>query len=74
MAEERATHGPNIVLAAQLSDALCVAYHAFVEAHPGEVSPATATNGGLGGNGETPDHCPRARQPEGGGTGLVGCL
>jgi hypothetical protein len=27
MAEERAAHGPNLVLAAQLSDALCVAYH-----------------------------------------------
>jgi hypothetical protein len=47
MSEERAAHGPNIVLAEQLSDALYMAYHAFVEAHPGEVSPATATTGVL---------------------------
>jgi len=47
MSEERAPGGPNIALAAQLSDALYGAYHTFLEAHPGEVSPATATDGVL---------------------------
>jgi hypothetical protein len=47
MSEERAAGGPNVVLTDQLIDALHQAYQAFLEAHPGEVSPATATNGVL---------------------------
>jgi hypothetical protein len=48
MAEEMAADGPNGGLAEQLSDVLYQAYHAFLAAHPGEVSPATATTGVLG--------------------------
>jgi hypothetical protein len=42
-----AADGPNVVLMERLMDALYQAYQTFLAAHPGEVSPATATNGVL---------------------------
>jgi hypothetical protein len=47
MAEEMAADGQDVGLTEQLSDALYQVYHAFLAAHPGEVSPATATTGVL---------------------------
>ena len=74
MSEERAAHGPNIVLAEQLgSDALYMAYHAFVEAHPGEVSPP-ATTGVLAATAKLLIIVHGHANPDEGGTGLVGCL
>jgi hypothetical protein len=42
---EMVADGPDMGLTEQLIDALYQAYQAFVAAHPGEVSPATATHG-----------------------------
>jgi hypothetical protein len=47
MSEEMAADGPQVGLTEQLKDALYHAYQQFVGAHPGEVSPATATHGVL---------------------------
>jgi hypothetical protein len=47
MLEQMAADGPNPGLTEQLVDALYQAYQAFHTAHPGEVSPATATHGVL---------------------------
>jgi hypothetical protein len=47
MTEKMAADGPDGGLTEQLSDALYQAYHAFLAAHPGEVSPSTATTGVL---------------------------
>jgi hypothetical protein len=47
MADEMAADGPDVGLTEQLSDAIYQVYHAFVAAHPGEVSPPTATTGVL---------------------------
>jgi hypothetical protein len=45
MSEERAADGPNMALTERLMDALYQVYHAFLGAHPGEVSSATAMTG-----------------------------
>jgi hypothetical protein len=47
MAQEMAADGPDVRLTEQLKDALYQGYHQFLAAHPGEVSPATATHGVL---------------------------
>ena len=47
MAEEMAAAGPDVGLSEQLKDALYQVYQQFLAAHPGEVSPATATHGVL---------------------------
>jgi hypothetical protein len=47
MAEEMAADGPDVRLTEQLKDALYQVYQQFLAAHPGEVSPATATHGVL---------------------------
>jgi hypothetical protein len=47
MAEEMAADGPDMRLTEQLKDALYQVYQQFLAAHPGEVSPATATHGVL---------------------------
>ncbi len=47
MAEGMAAEGPQEGLTEQLRDALYRVYHDFLAAHPGEVSPATATHGVL---------------------------
>jgi hypothetical protein len=47
MAEEMAAGGPDVRLTEQLKDALYQVYQQFLAAHPGEVSPATATHGVL---------------------------
>jgi hypothetical protein len=48
MAKEMAADGPDVRLTEQLKDALYQVYQQFLAAHPGEVSPATATHGVLG--------------------------
>ncbi len=47
MAKEMAADGPDVRLTEQLKDALYQVYQQFLAAHPGEVSPATATHGVL---------------------------
>ena len=47
MAKEMAADGPDVRLREQLKDALYQVYQQFLAAHPGEVSPATATQGVL---------------------------
>ena len=47
MGEGMAAEGPQGGLIEQLRDALYQVYHDFLAAHPGEVSPATATHGVL---------------------------
>jgi hypothetical protein len=47
MAERMAADGPDVRLTEQLKDALYQLYQEFLAAHPGEVSPATATHGVL---------------------------
>jgi len=47
MAEEMTADGPDVRLTEQLKDALYQVYQQFRAAHPGKVSPATATHGVL---------------------------
>jgi hypothetical protein len=47
MSEQMAADGPQGVLTEQLVGALYQVYQQFLAAHPGEVSPATATHGVL---------------------------
>ena len=49
MAEGMAADGPDGGLTEQLKDALFQVYQEFLEAHPGELSPATARGGVIAG-------------------------